>query len=70
LEENLYPNTDELISKPFRDHELYTYKVSEIISKNEFGLKKMFGLFIHGQKRYLTNRDAFELINTKGELKF
>jgi hypothetical protein len=30
----------------------------------------MFSLFIHGQKRYLTHRDAIELINTKGGFKF
>jgi hypothetical protein len=38
--------------------------------RNELGLKKLFGLFTHGQKRYMTVKDAIELVNNKGELRF
>jgi hypothetical protein len=70
LDDHLYANIDSLNPKPFRESQIYTWKVSNIFSKNDLGIKKLFGLFLHGQKRYLTCRDAVELINHKGHFKF
>jgi hypothetical protein len=70
LEENIFPNMEESIPQLFRDQQLYTEEVNELLVRNEMGLKKLFGLFTHGQKRYLTVKDAIELVNTKGELRF
>ena len=70
MDENLYPNIEETDAISFRKTQLYTFFVNELLVRNEAGLKKLFGLFVHGQKRYLTYKDAIELINTKAELRF
>ena len=33
-------------------------------------LKKLFGLYTHGQKRYMTVKDSVDLINLKSEMRF
>lgn len=48
LDDNIFPNTEELYGKPFRDQYLYTNDVNDIFLRNEYGLSKLFGLFIHG----------------------
>eukprot|EP00347_Sterkiella_histriomuscorum_P011119 403373687 len=70
LDENLYPNIEETNSQIFRDTQLYTFYVNELLVRNEPGLRKIFGMFIHGQKRFINFKDAIELINTKAELRF
>lgn len=70
LNENLFPNMDEAIAQTFRDQHLYTEEVNELLLRNEMGIKKLFGLFTHGQKRYMTVRDAIDLVNSKCELRF
>ena len=54
----------------FRDQQLYTDEVNELLVKNEAGLKKLFGIYTHGQKRYMTVKDMIDLLNAKCELRF
>ena len=70
LEDNIFPNMEESNAQDFRDNQLYTDEVNELLARNELGLKKLFGLFTHGTKRYMTIKDSVELINLKGEMRF
>jgi hypothetical protein len=49
---------------------LYTDDVNELLVRNEPGLKKLFGLYCHGQKKYMTVKDTIDLINNRAELRF
>ena len=70
LDENIFPNLEESIQKHFRENLLYTEEVNDILTRNEVGLKKLFGLYTHGQKRYMTVKDSVDLINLKSEMRF
>lgn len=61
---------EETYPQNFREQHLYTYFVNEIFQRNEPGIKKLFGLYIHGQKRYINYKDAIDLVNVKAELRF
>ena len=41
-----------------------------MLQKNEAGLKRLFALYIHGQKRFMNCKDVIDLVNTKAELRF
>ncbi|CDW72567.1 UNKNOWN [Stylonychia lemnae] len=70
LEENLYPNIECTDPWGFRETQLYTTFVNELLVRNDIGLKKLFGLYQHGQKRFINYKDAIDLINVKAELRF
>ena len=70
LNDNIFPNLEESNAFSFRDTFLYKNHVNDLLVRNEQGIKKLFGLYIHGQKRYMNTKDAIDLINQKAELRF
>lgn len=47
LYDNVFPNIEESNPRPFREM-LYNNLVSELFLRNEQGIKRLFGIYIHG----------------------
>jgi hypothetical protein len=58
--DNLYKQTPELLENgaEFREKELYTYDANEILSFNENMIRKIFKLYLHPNKQYITNKEC------------
>ena len=63
------PNAEYVDGRTFREKELYTYEVNEIIARNEAGLKKIYDGYIHPNKKFLTLKECIEIVNKKADLK-
>lgn len=68
IQENVFPNADEIDWQRFREEELYNTECHLLFHKNETELKKVFNHFTHGQKKQLNGKDVIELINNKTKL--
>lgn len=53
----------------FRERELHTYDVNEIFSFNEHILRKIFKIYTHPNKQFITNKECIELIYKKAYIK-
>lgn len=69
INEYIIPNAEYVDGKVFRQQELYTYEVNEILARNEAGIKRAYDWYIHPNKRFITLKECIEIVNKKMDLK-
>jgi hypothetical protein len=69
LNEHIIPNADYIEGPKFREEQLYTYDVDELLRRNELQIKKVFDSYIYPNKKYITLKECIEIINKRGDLK-
>ncbi len=63
---NIYPNSKEVNGEHFRRFHCYNVKVNEILKKNEGVIKKIYDLYTHAKKKFVTLPECRELIRKAG----
>lgn len=66
--EHIIPYADYVDSREFREKDLYTYEVNEILARNETCLKKVYDKYIHPNKKYINLKECIEIVNKKAAL--
>ena len=66
LTDNIYPNSKEVNGEHFRRFHCYNVKVNEILKKNEGVIKRVYDLYTHSKKKFVTLPECRELIRKAG----